>query len=71
MGPASSVIIPGSAKRVNVHGRLVFARILDHRLNVNGPADLILCGVDPARDEEYIKKTAGLTGKGRWAQFPN
>ena len=71
MGPASSVNIPSGAKRVNGRGRFVFPRIIDQPLSVDGPADLILCDVNPARDPDYMKKTAGRMEKGRWTQFPN
>lgn len=71
MGGASEVKIPSDAKRVNGRGRFVFPRILDQPLNVEGPADLILCDVNPARDPDYMKKTAGRMEKGRWTQFPN
>lgn len=71
MGRASEVHIPGGAKRVNGRRRFVFPRILDQPLSVDGPADLILCEVNPARDPDYMKKTAGRMEKGRWTQFPN
>ena len=71
MGPASEVSIPSRAKRINGRGRFVFPRILDQPLSVEGPADLILCEVNPARDPEYMKKTAGRMEKGHWTQFPN
>lgn len=71
MGPASIVKIPSDAKRVNGRGRFVFPRILDQPLSVDGPADLILCEVNPARDPDYLKTTAGRMEKGRWTQFPN
>jgi hypothetical protein len=71
MGTASEVSIPSGMKRVNGHGRFVFPRILDQPLSVEGPADLILCEVNPARDPDYMKKTAGRMEKGRWTQFPN
>jgi hypothetical protein len=71
MGPASEVSIPSGAKRINGRGRFVFPRILDQPLSVEGPADLILCEVNPARDPDYMKKTAGRMEKGHWTQFPN
>ena len=71
MGPASEVPIPNGVKRVNGQRRFVFPRILDQPLSVEGPADLILCEVNPARDPDYMKKTAGRMEKGRWTQFPN
>ncbi len=71
MGRVSDVKIPSDAKRVNGRGRFVFPRIIDQSLSVDGPADLILCDVNPARDPDYLKKTAGRMEKGRWTQFPN
>jgi imidazolonepropionase-like amidohydrolase len=71
MGPASEVEVPSDAKRVSGRGRFVFPRIFDQNLSVDGPADLILCDVNPARDPDYMKKTAGRMEKGRWTQFPN
>jgi hypothetical protein len=71
MGPASDVKIPSDAKSINGRGRFVFPLILDQPLKVDGPADLILCEVNPARDPDYMKKTAGRMEKGRWTQFPN
>jgi hypothetical protein len=71
MGRASEVSIPSRVKRVNGHGKFVFPRILDQPLSIEGPADLILCEVNPARDPDYMKKTVGRMEKGRWTQFPN
>lgn len=71
MGRASEVPIPSGAKRVNGRRRFVFPRIVDQPLNVGGPADLILCEVNPARDPDYMKKTSGRMESGRWTQFPN
>ncbi len=71
MGRASDLKIPSDVKRVNGRGRFVFPRIIDQPLSVDGPADLILCDVNPARDPDYMKKTAGRMEKGRWTQFPN
>ena len=71
MGRASEVTIPSRAKSVNGQHRFVFPRILDQPLRVDGPADLILCEVNPARDPDYMKKTAGRMEGGRWTQFPN
>ena len=71
MGPASGVKVPSGAKRINGRGRFVFPRVIDQPLSVDGPADLILCDVNPARDPDYMKKTAGRMEKGRWTQFPN
>ncbi len=59
MGSASDVRIPSAARRVNGRRRFVFPRIIDQPLSVGGPADLILCEVNPARDPDYMKKTAG------------
>jgi hypothetical protein len=71
MGPASEISIPSRARTVDGQRRFVFPRILDQPLRVEGPADLILCEVNPARDPDYMKKTAGRMEKGRWTQFPN
>ncbi len=71
MGTASEVHIPDEAKRINGRRRFIFPRIIDQPLTVEGPADLILCDVNPARDPDYLKKTAGRMEKGRWTQFPN
>jgi hypothetical protein len=71
MGRASDIRIPNGAKRVNGQRRFVFPRILDQPLIVDGPADLILCEVNPARDPDYMKKTVGRMERGRWTQFPN
>jgi hypothetical protein len=71
MGRASEVKIPSRAKSVNGQRRFIFPLILDQPLRIDGPADLILCEVNPARDPDYMKKTAGRMEKGRWTQFPN
>jgi hypothetical protein len=71
MGTASEVKIPGDAKRIYGRGRFIFPLILDQPLKADGPADLILCEANPARDPDYMKKTTGRMEKGRWTQFPN
>jgi len=71
MGRASEVRIPSGTKRVNGKHRFVFPRILDQPLSVDGPADLILCDVNPARDPDYMKWTVGRMERGRWTQFPD
>ena len=71
MGRAAESKIPSRARSVNGRERFVFPRILDQPLSVGGPADLILREVNPARDPDYMKKTAGRMEKGHWTQFPN
>jgi len=71
MGPASAVSVPNGIKRVSGRGRFVFPLVVDQPLVVDGTADLILCSVNPARDPEYMKKTAGRMEKGHWTQFPD
>lgn len=71
MGRVSEVRIPSDAKRVSGRRRFVFPRIIDQPLSVGGPADLILCEVNPARDPDYMKKTSGRMESGRWTQFPH
>ena len=71
MGPASQVRVPGGARRVDAHGRFVFPLIPDQPLRVEGPADLIVCDVNPARDPDYSRKVSGRMEGGRWTQYPN
>jgi len=71
LGSAAEVAIPNDAKRINGRGRFVFPLFLEQPLKADGPADLILCDTNPARDPDYMKKTSGRMEKGRWTQFPN
>jgi hypothetical protein len=71
MARASELKIPSRAKSVNGQDRFAFLRILDQPLSVDGPADLIFCEVNPARDPDSMKKTAGRMEKGNRTQFPN
>jgi hypothetical protein len=71
MGAAGEVEIPASARVIQGRGRFVFPLKLDQPLAVDGPADLILCNVSPARDPDYMKKTSGRMESGRWTQYPN
>jgi hypothetical protein len=66
MGPAAEVAIPRNAWRVDGSGRFVFPSSVEQPLKVGGPADLILCNVNPARDPDYKRKLAGRMENGRW-----
>jgi hypothetical protein len=71
MGARGTIEIPASARVIYATGRFVFPLKLDQPLAVEGPADLILCNVNPARDPDYLKKTSGQMEAGRWTQYPN
>lgn len=66
MGPAAEVAIPRNAWRIDGRGKFVFPSSLEQPLQTGGPADLILCTVNPARDPDYKNKIAGRMDNGRW-----
>jgi hypothetical protein len=66
MGAASEVEIPRQAQRIDGRGKFVFPMSLSQPLKVSGPADLIVCNVNPARDPDYKKYIFGRMDNGRW-----
>ena len=66
MGPESEVDIPRNAWRIDGRGKFVFPMSVSQPLKAGGPADLILCNVNPARDPDYKRKIAGRMENGRW-----
>jgi hypothetical protein len=64
MGAASEVAIPRQAQRIDGRGKFVFP--ISQPLKVGGPADLIVCTVNPARDPDYKKYIFGRMDNGRW-----
>ncbi len=66
MGPASEIVIPGRAQRIDGRGKFVFPASVSQPLKTGGPADLILCDVNPAREPDYKKHIFGRMDNGRW-----
>lgn len=66
MGPAASVAIPSQAQHIDGRGKFVFPMSLSQPLKVGGPADLIVCNVNPARAPDYRKYIFGRMDNGRW-----
>lgn len=66
MGAAAEVEIPRRALRIDGRGKFVFPMSVNQPLKVGGPADLILCNVNPAREPDYKKYVFGRMDNGRW-----
>ena len=66
MGAAAEVAIPSRAQRIDGRGKFVFPMSLSQPLKVGGPADLIVCNVNPARVRDYKKYIFGRIDNGRW-----
>jgi hypothetical protein len=66
MGPASAVSIPRQALRIDGSGKFVFPMSVSQPLKVGGPADLIVCNVNPAREPDYKKHIFGRIDNGHW-----
>ena len=71
LGPAGQVRVPADAQRVDVPGRFLYPLNPEEPLRVGGPADLIVCAVNPARDPEYPGKVVGRMEEDRWTQTPH
>ena len=71
IGTAGEVRVPDGARRIAVHGRFLFPLKADQPIRVGGPADLMVCEVNPARDPEYSRKIVGRMESGRWTQYPH
>ena len=65
MGPASEVAIPSNAQSIDGRGKFVFPMSLSQPLKIGGPADLIVCDVNPARESDYKRHIFGRIDNGR------
>jgi hypothetical protein len=66
LGAAAEVVIPRRAQRIDGRGKFVFPMSVNQPLKAGGPADLILCDVNPAREPDYRKYIFGRMDNGRW-----